>query len=271
MTGWLGCSWARSGPDNELRMTFLSIGHGTCVAMQFPDGRVWLYDAGTCGNPRFAVQEISRFLWSEGITRIDGVLLSHADLDHYNAVPGLLSRFPVARVFTSRSLWASPQPGIRALRESLERAHVPIACVEAGDRLPLHSPATILVRHPAALTRLQDNEASLVLEIAYQGRRILLPGDLEGEGMQRLLDEPPTDYDLVMAPHHGSRHSAPRAFCEWATPEWIVVSGGRQALDLDDSPFRCRGATLLVTARHGAVQIKVVAGELQVGAFARET
>lgn len=271
MAGWLGCAWLGPATRGELQMTFLSIGHGTCVMMQLPDGRVWLYDAGTCGNGRFAVQEISRFLWSRGIVRLDGVMLSHADLDHYNALPGLLRRFSIARVCTSRALLASPQPGIRSLRSALDRAGVPVVYLAAGDRLPLNSPVSVLVRHPAAEESLQDNEASLVLEIGYQGRRILLPGDLEGVGMERLLNAPPTDFDLVMAPHHGSRHSAPASFCAWAQPEWIIISGGRQALHVRQSPFRDSGATVLVTARHGAIHAKIVKGQLRVTAAVHET
>ena len=33
--------------------------------------------------------------------RIDGLVISHADIDHYNAVPGLLERFRVGSVYVS--------------------------------------------------------------------------------------------------------------------------------------------------------------------------
>jgi competence protein ComEC len=265
---WSGCSLGSRGHPHELRMTFLSIGHGTCVVVELPDDRVWIYDAGTFGSNRFAVQEISNFLWSEGITSIEGVMLSHADLDHFNALPGLLRRFPVGQVCTSRFLTENPQPGIRKLLGELQRHRVPVALLHAGDRLPIESPVSMVVRHPAARVKLPDNEASMVLEIQYLGRRILLPGDLEGNGMRSLLSEKPTDCDLVLAPHHGSRHSQPEAFCQWSTPEWIVVSGGRNSLRLEDgSPFADCGARVLITSLHGAVQARIVNGDLTVSSF----
>jgi competence protein ComEC len=267
MMGWLGCAWAGPAPVAGLRLTFLSVGHGTCVTIQLPDGRVWLYDAGTSGQHRFAVREISRFLWSRGITRIDGVLLSHADIDHFNALPGLLRRFPIARLCTPEATFASAQPGVEALRWALRRAGVPIVVVDPADRLALTTTVDLRVCHPNGDLTLQDNEASLVLEIEYQGRRILLPGDLEGDGMQRLLEQPPRNCDLVMAPHHGSQHSAPRAFCQWTSPEWVVVSGGRKARNVDRTLFQAERARVLITARDGAIQANIVKGRLSVSSF----
>ncbi len=202
---WLASGLTGRSTMDELRLTFLSIGHGTCVVMQLPDESVWIYDAGTMGSNRFAVQEISKFLWTEGITKIEGVMLSHADLDHFNALPGLLRRFSVSKICTSRFLTENDQPGIHSLLDAIDRHQVPVHCVHAGDRLPIPSAVVMTVRHPTPQVKLPekeasppDNEASVVLEIEYQGRRILLPGDLEGTGMQRLLSEQPIDCDLVM-------------------------------------------------------------------------
>ena len=41
-----------------------------------------------------------------------------------------------------------------------------------------------------------------------------------------LLAEEPTDYDVLLAPHHGSRRSNPPGLAAWSTPEWVVISGG---------------------------------------------
>src|SRR5205823_2228270 len=36
-------------PDDELRVTFLAVGHGGCTVLETPDGRTLLYDAGALG------------------------------------------------------------------------------------------------------------------------------------------------------------------------------------------------------------------------------
>ena len=77
------------------------MGHGTCVVLETPDGQTLLYDAGSLGPPEFATESVAGYLWQRGIMRIDGIILSHADVDHYNAVPGLLERFRVGAVYVS--------------------------------------------------------------------------------------------------------------------------------------------------------------------------
>ena len=66
-----------------------------------------------------------------------------------------------------------------------------------------------------------------MLEASYRGRTLLLPGDLEAQGLEDVMSEMPRDSDLVMAPHHGSLRSSPKEFSQWCSPEFVVISGGR--------------------------------------------
>jgi competence protein ComEC len=75
--------WNRDALD----CTCVAVGHGECVVLEAPTGETLLYDAGGIGSPEFATQSIASVLWDRGIMRIDGIVISHADIDHYNAVP----------------------------------------------------------------------------------------------------------------------------------------------------------------------------------------
>ncbi len=61
------------------------------IVLELPDGRTVLYDAGRMSGPTFCCRIVSGYLWSRGLTHIDAVVLSHADSDHYNALPLLTS------------------------------------------------------------------------------------------------------------------------------------------------------------------------------------
>ena len=50
------------------------------------------------GDPSVGRRIIAPALWSRGVTRLDSVFLSHADQDHYNALPDLLDRFAIGEV-----------------------------------------------------------------------------------------------------------------------------------------------------------------------------
>ena len=221
--GWLGLAatwwlitalslaWPRIAPSC-LRATFLSVGHGTCVLLELPAGNNLLYDCGRRGAPEASVEVVARHLWWRRIRRLDGVILSHADVDHYNMLPGLLERFRVQRVYVPPAMFDAPSPSLRALKRLLAARAVEVCACSAGDRLRVSANCQLQILHPPRRYPGEtDNAQSLVLWVRCASRGILLPGDLEGRGLERLLAHPSCRADVVMAPHHGSLNSEPAA------------------------------------------------------------
>lgn len=244
-------------PARTVRCTFISVGHGTSVLLEFPTGQNILYDAGRLGEPSTGVQTISQVLWSRGITQLDAIIISHADADHYNAVPGLLERFRVNEVRVSPQMFDEPSAALDTLRRAIETAHVPLRTIQAGTGWQLSAETVIDVLHPQrAQSSGSDNADSVVLHIRHAGRTLLLPGDLEADGLAQLLAQGPIDYDVVMAPHHGSLLSQPTTFMGWAKPEHVVISGARNAqLTAIRRDYSAAGAHLWHTAYDGAVTV----------------
>jgi competence protein ComEC len=266
--GWVGVAFAvgsfRALPRDQLDVTFLSVGHGEAVVIELPDGRTVLYDAGHMGSPDAGGRSIASFLWSRGITRLDALIVSHADADHFNAVPYLLERFDVAQVIVSpvmfhdrggRKLGAA----VQAFRAAVETSGTPLVTAAEGERLATGGDVALRVLLPPAEGFAgSDNANSVVLSVEYRGRRILLTGDLEGAGLRHLLDQPPHSCDVLLAPHHGSLGSSPADLADWASPDYVVVSGGFRAnMDLLNLVYGEVNATALHTARVGAIRVSI--------------
>src|SRR5690606_27490946 len=70
--GWGMSPWAQpeeaKGP--KLTLTFLSVGHGTSVLIEFPGGETWLYDAGNRGDGHDAARIVWEALQASRKTRI---------------------------------------------------------------------------------------------------------------------------------------------------------------------------------------------------------
>ena len=97
---------------SQLACTFLSLGHGCAAVIELPGGRTLMYDCGRIGSPVGAAKVIAGYLWDRGITHLDAVVISHADVDHYNGLPGLVPQFRIDRVYaTSRHLGSSQFAG----------------------------------------------------------------------------------------------------------------------------------------------------------------
>ena len=257
-----------SPADDALRCTFLCVGHGTCAVLELPDERVLLYDCGRMGFPRTGVDIVSQYLWHRGISHLDGVVISHADADHYNALPGLVERFSVGEVLVSPFMFDSEAPGVIVLKQRLQSANVPCRHLRTHDVMRLGE-VTMSVLHPSENRMTgSDNANSILLEVEYQGRKILLPGDLEPPGLGVVVAEAARDVDVVMAPHHGSLRSLPERFLQWCSPEWVVVSADEDHFSAPaQAMFRTTGANVLHTAKVGAVTVSIRQGDLSVDTF----
>ncbi len=253
---WLG---GMAAGDATLEAEFLAVGHGLAVLIHTPDGQTLLYDCGRLGDPTVGRRIIAPALWARGVSRIDTVFLSHADQDHYDGLPDLLDRFPIRRSAAPtgfRRARKSPgnpahrtTPGTTAYRSARSRRP------GRGTR-PAFSSRFRTRRigwHPEA----SDNARSLVLDVAFHGRHLLLTGDLEQLGLDELVDRPPPEPppDVFLAPHHGGRTANPEWLYEWAKPRLVVVSQRPVAAHASDAlaPLERRGIPLLRTWRHGSI------------------
>ncbi len=214
LAGWITVGLAlpvfspREG--NQLRCTILSVGHGSAVVVELPGGKTLLYDAGRLGSPVAASRAIAGYLWSRGIAHIDAAIISHADADHYNALPALLDQFSFGAVYVSPVMFDESSASLSALHSAIERHGVPLAELWGGDQLRSGGPARIEVLHPPRRGILgSDNANSIVLAVEFEGRRLLLAGDLESPGLDDVMAEAPYDCDALLAPHHGSAFSDP--------------------------------------------------------------
>jgi len=265
---WLVLGWIlpvfathlyRTQVQRSLTTTFIDVGHGTAVLIELPNGKVMMYDCGSTVSSRFATRCVSDVLWNKGIKHIDTIVVSHADIDHFNAIPELSERFSVGTVYLSSMMNQHSSPSVAELKQSLHNASVDIEEISQGDAIILDPSVAINVLAPQELSdHSNDNSASLVLSLGYQDRNILLPGDLEKEGLGQLLARPPSHFDLVMAAHHGSSHSNPSQFFQWATPSFIAVSCGNGKLTAATSEAAATGGCkLLSTETGGAIEFQI--------------
>jgi competence protein ComEC len=215
--------------SDELRVTFLSVGHGGCTVLELPDGRVIVYDAGTMIGPDAVRRSMAPYLWHRGIRRIDELFISHADLDHYNGVNEMLRRFAVGRVTLTPSFADKSTPEVAGTLAAIQREGITPRVAVAGDRFE-SGDVTIDVLHPPPQGPPGiENERSLVLLVSHAGHSILLTGDLEKQGTSRVITLPTSEIDVLMAPHHGSRAALSAGFQAWSKPKFVAVNRGNRA------------------------------------------
>ncbi|MDA1013601.1 MAG: MBL fold metallo-hydrolase, partial [Planctomycetota bacterium] len=255
-----------------VRYTFISVGQGLSVLIECPDGRTILYDAGSIPNRTRATRAVQELLWERGITHLDAVIVSHADVDHFNGLPQLLEQVPTGRLLIARSFLDFQQSSTRRLCDIAAERGVPIRLIQRHDRIDAGDDLRLIVLHPAGdptSASHHDNANSIVLACEYAGRRVLLTGDIESYGLDRLLERPPMKCDVLLAPHHGSRAANPPRLNEWADPDVVIQSGGRAGTH-EHVRSVYKSANVMNTRDSGTITVTIHRnGEMAIDAFRR--
>ena len=273
---WLGCLFPPPvDADEAYAIHVLSVGSGSAVLATTPERRVLLCDVGTLHN--FDVGEtVVRAARALGVRRLETIVISHGNYDHYSGLPTVLKSFPGARLRTDPYLEpsAAESPAVRQLLEMLPPASRPPATLRAGDHFTLGGASVAVLWPPDDLGEdWRPNDRSLVLRIEANGRSMLIPGDIERAALRALLERHRSGRldlrsDVLVAPHHGGvvPHDT-AAFYEAVKPRVVVSSTSRRRPKLERMLRETfAGAVPLFSTRDsGAVTVRLTpAGEIEV-------
>ena len=274
----------RSSTESEL--VFLDVGQGSSTFINFSGGKKVLIDGGGSSSEKFNVGDsiIAPYLWDRGIIRLDAVVITHPDSDHFNGIPFILKRFK------PDILWINGNDGhnqeyddLLNLAESLgieirTPQHTEILLKSNGDTL--QNIANPYLNRDGKLkieSSVPSNDESLILKFTGTNRKLscLFPGDIT-KVVEKVLVQNSNKSSLqstfILSPHHGSKTSNTSIFLDSIHPEQIIVSAGRFRPLLFPSPalkLYCKenSIPLLNTAESGAISIKTEGDQINIVQF----
>jgi competence protein ComEC len=206
----------------QLTMDVFDVGQGLAVLVSTGD-RHLLFDTGAAWGDDAAVAQMAvlPYLRSQGIDRLDALIVSHADMDHAGGVRSVLESLQVDSIFSGEPLAGEPLASAPAAQR----------CV-AGQRWQWGE-ARMTTLHPSSgdrYARAGGNNASCVLLIEFRGRRLLLTGDIEAPAEHSLLMSATQTLgqgaDVLIAPHHGSHSSSTQALVNRLQPAHVLFAAG---------------------------------------------
>ena len=206
-------SWYLPRRD-DCRLTVLDVGQGQSLILQ-SGGHSFLVDCGGYSDTG-AADTAAETLLSQGIFRLDGILLTHYDRDHMSGIPYLLTRVDAARIYL-------PEPderGFGAQLAGISRGEILFA--ENLEKIPLGSGQITLF---VSETGKDDNENSVGILFETEECAILCTGDRNFSGENELL-EYVSHADVLIAGHHGSKYSTGDALLDAVQPETVIISAG---------------------------------------------
>ena len=206
-------SWLEPRLD-PYRMTVLDVGEGQCILLQ-ADDRYYLVDCGGDSESE-AADKAAAALLSQGVRELDGVILTHYDIDHAGGVYELLCRVPAQKLYL---------PNLEDegdICSELEATSAQICWVEPEMVMEIDNGLITLY---AGKEGASDNESSLCVLFQPENCDILIMSDRSAAGEKVLLEQTQLpDLEVLVVGHHGSKTSTSLELLHTTRPELAVIS-----------------------------------------------
>jgi competence protein ComEC len=260
-----------SPPEDQLTLHFIDVGQGDSILIQYPDGTADLVDGGGFWNSQAldtGEAVLMPYLSHLGITRLHRIFLTHAHADHMNGLISLYRYIQSDLFYCSRK--PVSDPGFQRLVINTPNR---IQGIRSGMKFRQGSVLVkVLAPDDCKYTRKVANDDSLVLQLEYENRRILLAGDAELKSEENLVNNYSAEkLDVLKVAHHGSKTSTSQEFLDHFNTRLAVISVGRHNWFGHPHPkvlseLRRHHATVLRTDLVGTIRV-VIDNEIKVDAF----
>ncbi|WFE68547.1 DNA internalization-related competence protein ComEC/Rec2 [Thiomicrospira sp. R3] len=262
--------WPRgpeSIPEGHFRLTLLDVGQGQALVIETRH-HLMVYDTG----PRFgdrldgSLIGITPYLKTRGASKIDLLMISHADNDHAGGTARLIQDWPI-----NQTLSGEP--------ERLEEVYQ-VTGFEfcQADQAWSWDGVDFKVLSPGIFSVSEANDYSCVLQVKSGDQSLMITGDLHGRFERRLIAHYGSNAlasQVLVAGHHGSRHSTYDEFLSALAPELVLFTAGyRNRFNFPHTQVLERlerhQVDWLNTACEGAIQVTFTPTQWQVIQRARQ-
>jgi competence protein ComEC len=208
--------WLRPAPAAP-RVELLPVSDGLAAVIA-GGGSTLLIDGGRWRD------EAAHALADRGHGPMNLVMASHTDEDHVAGLPAVLAAGGVSRLVLP--VWMMSEPEVVPLLRAARRGGVTIRRVARGSSIRAGDLAIEVLWPPASDPPAAENERSLVARVLLEDGRVLVTSDI-GRPTEIVLSRLGIlSSDVLIVPHHGSRHSASSVLLSATRPAVALIPAG---------------------------------------------
>ena len=267
-------------PREDLRIACLDVGQGDGIVIEIENQWNILIDGGSTNKSALGQYQLLPYLKSRGISRLDGIYISHTDEDHISGVRQILEYIGKGlTVLRIENLilpdWQNVQDNknYQELIKLAEAAGTRVLYAKAGDRIRYGQTSLEVLWPLSGASGTEVNEDAMVMEMISGDFKGIFTGDIGNETEEKLQQNGwLEDVDFLKVAHHGSRYSTGQEFLDTVKPELAVISCSSTNTYGHPSPDTLRrlresGAEIKITKDEGAVTLRRVRGKYKISTY----
>lgn len=206
----------------SLKVSYVDVGQGNASLIQYR-GKNVLVDTGDEKN----YSKLKAYLKKLKIKTIDNMILTHYDSDHMGASDLLIEDYKVKKV--SVSAYENENKDtyqVRELKSAIAKYKVKKVKVKAGQKVTIKKGVQMKVLGPVEKAP-DSNENSIVLRLVHGKKSFLFTGDIDSKVESKIYKKYNVKSSVLLVAHHGSSYSSGMLFLKKVSPEYAVISVGK--------------------------------------------
>ena len=202
--------------QSELHVYCFQAGKADAFLLWTDQGAV-LIDTGESGFGK----TILAYMESQGIEKLDALIITHFDKDHVGGAKKILESIQVDRVLQSN--FPKESSAYSKYLSALEAKGL-LAETVSGDLTLTVGDVVFTVNGPTGVYAADaSNNSSLIVSVCHGRNRLLFMGDAQEARMAEFIAANGTDYDMIKIPYHGHWQEGLAALLKSTTPEIAVI------------------------------------------------
>jgi len=212
--------------DKELTIHFIDVGQADSTFIELPNGEEILIDTGNTGD----AETIINYLESLNTDTIEYLILTHPHEDHIGSAKKIIESFHIGKIYVPDV--SADTTLYKNTMAAIESNNIPVVKVKAGLNIIDELNLQFEVLAPQSMYYSEMNEYSIVTKLDYLDTSFLFTGDAESVSeLEMIRSGYDLDSDLLKVGHHGGRTSSSKDFIQAVTPEYSIISSGK------DNPY----------------------------------
>lgn len=215
--------WSSSVTSSSFSTHFIDVGQGDAILLRDDTGFDILIDGGKSS----AGPTVVAYIRNLAVDDIDVMIASHADADH---IGGLIDVLEAGDIPVQAVLY-NGYPGTTQtwidFQTSVTNAGLALSPIQFPAEYSWGSMDVFVLNPPSGLTDPDQNDASVVLRIAFTDIDFMLTGDIDSTIEANVIARgTPIASEILKVPHHGSSYSSSTDFLTAVNAEVAVIQVG---------------------------------------------
>ncbi len=213
---------------SPLEVTMLDVGQGDGILIRDYKGKTYMIDGGSTTSSELGKYTLVPFYKAYGISKLDYVIITHMDADHYNGIKEIIENetFDIETIVLG-DVGKTDEKYVKFV-ELAKTKGINIVYMSKGMGIKNGDFSLMCLSPQKSQSSDNVNELSIALELKYKNVNMLFTGDIVDSGEEylksELVNRGISEIDVLKVAHHGSKYSTTDEFLEGLDIKQAIIS-----------------------------------------------